>query len=140
MSFIALHMCITRYSLDQELIYTVGMIELHRKKQWCYCCVMAVSIGSARRGENITYILLQLLCQPREGLCYISLCYGCCVSQERINVSSVLMALNSPSSLLILTLPTTDSTNSVNSEAIGVKNSISNTNNIQFVGPNRVMW
>ena len=29
-----------------------------------YCCVMAVSIGSAMRGQNIVYLLLWLLCQP----------------------------------------------------------------------------
>ena len=29
-----------------------------------YCCIMAVSIGSAMRGENIVCLLLWLLCQP----------------------------------------------------------------------------
>ena len=32
-----------------------------------YCCIMAGSIGSVMRGENIVWLLLQLLCQPVEN-------------------------------------------------------------------------
>ena len=52
-------------------------------------------------------------------------CYGCCVSQERINLSAFPMLLESPSSLLTHTLPTlclAYSEESVNSETIGIMN------------------
>ena len=52
-----------------------------------YCCVTAVSFGSAMRGENTEYLLLGLLLQPGKKLCC-----GCSASQERINVSAVPMA------------------------------------------------
>ena len=39
-----------------------------------YCWVRAVSVGSAMRGENITCLLLQLLCQPGENKCVCSSC------------------------------------------------------------------
>ena len=67
-----------------------------------YCCIMGVSLGSAIRGETIAWILLQLLHQQgdntvmaavsarREVVC--SYVYGCCASQNRINVSAFPMA------------------------------------------------
>ena len=79
-----------------------------------YWCIMAVSIGWLMRGENIAWLLLQLLCQPGERLCCVRLCYGCCVSQERINVSTVLMVPHiffQPQCV-----PCVDSMNSVHSE------------------------
>ena len=57
-----------------------------------YCCITAVSFGSAMRRENIVCLLLWLLCQPGERLHLVRLCYGYCfgcISQERINVSVV---------------------------------------------------
>ena len=68
-------------------------------------------------------LLLQLLCQLGERLCY-----GCCASQERINMSSVPMGLCvffQP-----LSLPTLGSVNSVNSKTNGITNRISNTVNL----------
>ena len=49
-----------------------AIYELHLKKQRHYCCVMAVSDGSATE-ERIEHVY----------------CYSCCVSQERINVSAI---------------------------------------------------
>ena len=63
-----------------------------------YCCIMAVSMGSAPRGENTVCLLLPLLLQPRrEVLCsFVVLCcicyYCCCASQTRVNMSDVSMA------------------------------------------------
>ena len=71
-----------------------------------YCCITAVSLGSATRGETIAWILLPLLRQPGENTVtaavsvrrevvwgYVVLCYVCCYnrcgSQERINMSAV---------------------------------------------------
>ena len=79
-----------------------------------YWCIMAMSIGWLMRGENIAWLLLQLLCQPGGRLCCVRLRYGCCVSQERINVSTVLMAPHiffQPQCV-----PCVDSMNSVHSE------------------------
>ena len=39
------------------------------KKQQHFCCIMAVSVGSSMRGENITCLLLWLLHQPGENKC-----------------------------------------------------------------------
>ena len=76
------------------------------KKWWHYCCLMAVSLGSATRGENIVCLLLLLLCQPGKRLrcvrlCY-SCCYGCCIGQERKTCLQFLKLFESPSSLLAL--------------------------------------
>ena len=59
------------------------------RKRGRYCCITAMSIGSAMRGEIIACLLLWLLHQPGEKLCRVRLCYGCCVSQKRISVSAV---------------------------------------------------
>ena len=69
------------------------------------------------------WLLLQLLCQLGERLCY-----GCHASQERMNMSAVPMApcvFFQP-----LSLPTLGSVNSVNSKTIGIMNGISNTVNL----------
>ena len=46
-----------------------------------------------KKGENILCLLLWLLHWPGEKLFYVTLCYDCCyhccISQERVNVSSV---------------------------------------------------
>ena len=49
------------------------------RKQWHYCCIKSMATVPAR----------EMLCWGR--LCYGS-SYGCCISQERINVSAVTMA------------------------------------------------
>ena len=68
------------------------------------------------------WLLLQLLCQGG-----VSLCYGCCSSQEGINMSlQFLQLFESPSSLLAHKLPTIGSANSVNSKVTGITNRISN--------------
>ena len=57
------------------------------RKQQHYCCVTAVSVGSAMRGGNTVCLLLWLLRQPGERSCGVRLCSGyscCCVSQGRI--------------------------------------------------------
>ena len=61
-----------------------------------YCCTMAVTPGSAMRGENIVCALLQLLRQAAERSCCVRLrhgcSYSCCISQEKRNLSSVTTA------------------------------------------------
>ena len=69
-------MSIMRCSLGHGLLCVVWIYELHLESSGVYCCFMAVSLGSATRRENI-------VCLP---LWY-------CISQERINVSAVPMAL-----------------------------------------------
>lgn len=75
------------------LLCAVWMCKLHLESKATYCYIMAVSVGSAMTGENIECLLLCLLCQPGEKLCCVRLCYGCCVSQEIINMSAVSAAL-----------------------------------------------
>ena len=57
-----------------------------------YSVPTATAVASARRG-----ICSWLLCQPGERLCYVRLyygyCFGCCISQEGINMSVLAMAL-----------------------------------------------
>ena len=81
-----------------------------------YCCVTAVSVGSATRGENIACLVLWLLCQPGERLCRVRLCYGCCICQKRKTCLRFLQLVESSSSLLVRALPTLGSANSVHSE------------------------
>ena len=62
---------------------------LPKKAMAFYCCITAVSFGSAMRR---VCLLLWLLCQPGQRLHLVRLCYGYCfgcISQERINVSVV---------------------------------------------------
>lgn len=54
------------------------------RMQQNYCYVMAVLVGSAMRGEN---------CGRAAASARREYCYGCCASQEKINVSAVPMAL-----------------------------------------------
>ena len=89
-----------RYSLGHESLCALGIHELHLESGGIYYCVTVESIGSVARGENIVCLLLWLLLQlggntvmaampaRREIVC-VRLCYGCCVSQERINISAV---------------------------------------------------
>lgn len=100
-------MCITRHSLGHRLLCMVRLYELHLEKWQCYCCIMAVSIVSARTGENIVFLLPWPLHQLRENavtaavparrkVVLVRLWYGrcssCCTSQETINGSAVPMA------------------------------------------------
>ena len=101
-SFIAWHMYVTRYSLGHGLLCVVHLYELHCESpgcfyikatlKWhhgyviwvyaiatlwlCYGCLMVM-----------LWLLLWLLHQPGERLCF-----GCCASQERINVSALPIA------------------------------------------------
>ena len=65
----------------------------------CHGCVY----GSPMRGQNTVWVLLWVLRQPGENmlwllcesgdrLCFVRLCYGCCISHERINLSVISMA------------------------------------------------
>ena len=72
------------------------------------CHLESGSITAAPQEERIICVL-QLLRQPGERLCY-----GCRSSQERINVSAVLMAPESFYCLLVRTLPAVGSANSEN--------------------------
>ena len=71
-------------------VLTCSWVVCHRdlwappRMQWNYCCVMAVLVGSATRGE----IYGRAAASARRE-CY----YGCCASQEKINVSAVPVAL-----------------------------------------------
>ena len=76
----------------------------------------------------ILWLLLRLLCQPKERLCN-----GCPANQERIKVSAVPTLLKSPSSLLARALPTlgsANSANSVNSETISVTDRMKSNNTL----------
>ena len=95
-------MGVMRYSLGHESLYAVGIYELHLESGGIYCCVTVESIGSVARGENIVCLLLWLLLQlrgntvmaampARREIACVRLCYGCCASQERINMSAVPM-------------------------------------------------
>ena len=64
-------MLITSYPLGQRLLCGARVYELHLKSSGIYCCLTAVSVGSAASGEDTAC----LLC-------------GCCISQERINTSA----------------------------------------------------
>ena len=65
----------------------IWIYEFQLESSGIYHYIMAVSIGSATRGENRACLLLRLMCQPGERLCCVRLCYGCCygfcISQER---------------------------------------------------------
>ena len=68
------------------------------------------------------------------------LCYGCCLSQEVINVSAIPMAPCIFFQLLTWALPTLGSANSANSmssKTIGIMNRISSTNDVVNRIPNR---
>ena len=67
-----------RYLPGHGLLCAAGIYEFHLKSGGIYCCVTAMSIGSATRGENIVCLLLQLLHQQGEETAH-----GCCASQER---------------------------------------------------------
>ena len=58
-------MCITRSLLGHGLC-AVCIYELHLESGGNYCCIMAVSVELATRGENTECLLLWLLCQPGE--------------------------------------------------------------------------
>ena len=49
------------------LLCAVLMCKLHLESRVIYCCIMAVSAGSALSGENINCLLLCLLHQPEEN-------------------------------------------------------------------------
>ena len=99
-------MCITRHLLGHRLPCMVQLCELHLEKWQHYCCIMAVSIGSAWRGDNIVCLHMDAS-QLRENAVMAAVparrevvlvrlwygcCYSCCTSQERINRSAVPMA------------------------------------------------
>ena len=71
-------------------VFTCSWVVCHRdlwapcRMQWNYCYVMAVLVVSATRGEN---------CCRAAASAKRECCYGCCASQEKINVSAVPMAL-----------------------------------------------
>jgi len=67
-----------RYLLGHGILCAAGIYEFHLESGGIYCCIAAVPIGSATRGENIVCLLLQLLHQQGEQTVH-----GCCASQER---------------------------------------------------------
>ena len=99
--FIAVHMCIVRYSLGH------GLCEVHI---YMSSYIMAVSVGLVMWGENTARILLWLVCQPGERLCAFMLYYVCCysyrASQKKIDLPAVPMARCASSGLLACALPT----------------------------------
>lgn len=90
-------MYVSRYSFGHELLCAVEICEFHPEEMVAfYCCITAVSLGSATRGETIVWILLPLLRQPGENTVtaavsvrrevvwgYVVLCYVCCYSWLR---------------------------------------------------------
>ena len=85
-----------------------------------WLCYMRYVMASYCYTMVMLWLLLWLLCQPGERLCY-----GCYASQERINVSAFLWLLESSFSPLACVLPTLGSMNSVNSKTIDITNRIS---------------
>ena len=133
-------MYVSRYSFGHELLCAVEICEFHPKEMVAfYCCITAVSLGSATRGETIAWILLPLLRQPGENtvtaavsvrrevvwgyvvLCYVC-CYGRCASQERISMSAVPKASCSNLSSALPTMGSANSADSVSSKTIGIVN------------------
>ena len=108
---------LTRYSLGHELFCAECLQEHHHKNPGC--CYTGLHCSNSMIMVYKVMLWLAILC-----LC-CGCCYGCCVSQERINLSAFPMLLESPSSLLTHTLPTlclAYSEESVNSETIGIMN------------------
>ena len=68
---------------------------LWRLRSWATLCCMDIW-APPRKQQHYAASSLWPLCQPEERLCWVRLgygsCYGCCISQERINVSAVPMA------------------------------------------------
>ena len=114
--------------------------QIHELQPWSglnFCCIMAVSVGSATSGENIVWILPRRLHQPGETtvtaavsarraavLRYVC-CYSCRASQKRMNTSAVPAALASSFILPARSLPTlgsADSADGVSSKTAGTVN------------------
>ena len=85
-------MQVTRYSLGHGLLDAVACMSLARKALAAAALLLHRSGIIVKRYMKLCYgyvmvmlwLLLLLLCQPGERLCY-----GCHASQERINVSAV---------------------------------------------------
>ena len=92
------HACLEVLAWSQATLCCIHTWAPPRKRRH-YCCVTAVSVGSATRGENIACLVLWLLCQPGERLCRVRLCYGCCICQKRKTCLRFLQLVESSSSL-----------------------------------------
>ena len=53
-------------------VLCASLCALHPRTQQRYCCVRALSVGLARRGEDIVWLLLGRLHQPGESRCVCS--------------------------------------------------------------------
>ena len=128
-------MHIKRYSLGHKLLCAVQIHELRLESSGITAVSRLRPFLPAMRAENILCLMFGLcvsqertlpwlLHQQGERLCYVRLCNDCCcscyVSQERINVSAVLMAP-------VSTMDSRNSAQSVNSEIIGTVSKVSNT-------------
>ena len=104
-SLIALHTHVMRYSPGHRQLCAVCVNKLHLEKPW------RVVWG---------YVVLCSVC-----------CYGCCVSQERINASAVPTALQSLSSCLAYPgFSKQCRLFSVNSKTTGIGNRVRNTTGV----------
>ena len=64
-----------RCLLGHRLLYAVGIYKLHPQSGGITVASWLCVLGPAMREENITWILLWILCQPGERLCAVILCY-----------------------------------------------------------------
>ena len=114
------------------LFCAVLMCKLHLEIRVIYCCIMAISVGSAMRGENIKCLLLCLLVSQERILLWLL-----CQPGENKHVCSSCSSL----SLLLVYCPCfvylgfNDEYDSVNSKTFDIRNRISDTMSILKVPP-----
>lgn len=115
-----------------RVLWVVWIYGLLLRKWWHYCCVRAVSAGSATAGENTVAVYCYSCGQPGEGLyAAVVLWYICCLSfcvSQKNKRSADPTAPRVSFQPFTRPLPTLGSTNSMH-KTTGVTNMIhSNTN------------
>ena len=125
-------MSITRNSLGHGLLCEVHLYELYHESPGCCCIGATLERLHDYVIRGYVMALLRLCC---------GCCHSCCIRQERGCVLAAMPArreymclqflwlLKTPSSLLVCTLPTLGSANSVdsmNSKTLGITNRMNN--------------
>ena len=78
--------------LTAEIIYSTAQAH-HEVLAWLWVTSCGTSVWAPpKKSTSQVRILWWQLGPPGEELCYVRLCYGCSVNQERMNVSAVPMA------------------------------------------------
>ena len=122
-------MRVTWNLLDHGLFGAIQIYELHLESRVITAVSWLCSLGQPQMERGcavLSYVMLWLLHQPRERLCY-----GCCASQVCSSYS-----ISSPSSLLTRTLPALGSVihaDSMNSETFVIRNRMT-SDTIDIVG------